>query len=94
MVNAQLQSRCLGISLPNVFEQGDLWKIQGGVRRHSLYVMRELQSCMESTPSQCRKSLAIPQRHGFDPCVRKILWKKAWQPTPVFFFPLLFLIEG
>ena len=20
----------------------------------------------------------------FDPCVKKILWKRAWQPTPVF----------
>jgi len=24
------------------------------------------------------------KRHGFNPWVRKILWKKAWQPTPVF----------
>ena len=24
------------------------------------------------------------RRLGFDPCVRKILWRKAWQPTPVF----------
>ena len=22
-------------------------------------------------------------RHGFDPWVRKILWRRAWQPTPV-----------
>ena len=85
MVNGNSRAGvCLGISLPNVFEQGDFWKIRGGVRRHSLYVMRELQSCMESTPSQCRKSLVIPRRHGFDPCVRKILWRRAWQPTPVF----------
>ena len=26
---------------------------------------------------QCR-------RHGFDPCVKKIPWRKEWQPTPVF----------
>ena len=24
------------------------------------------------------------QRHGFDPWVRKIPWRRAWQPTPVF----------
>ena len=24
------------------------------------------------------------KRHGFDPGVRKIPWKRAWQPTPVF----------
>ena len=29
---------------------------------------------------QCRKC----KRHGFSPWVRKILWKRTWQPTPVF----------
>ena len=29
---------------------------------------------------QCSRS----KRHGFDPWVRKILWRSAWQPTPVF----------
>jgi len=24
-------------------------------------------------------------RHGFHPCVRKILWRRAWQSTAVFF---------
>ena len=24
------------------------------------------------------------RRHGFDSCVRKIPWRRAWQPTPVF----------
>ena len=28
---------------------------------------------------QCRKY----KRHGFDPWVRKIPWRRAWQPTPV-----------
>ena len=23
-------------------------------------------------------------RHGFDPWVRKLSWRRAWQPTPVF----------
>ena len=26
----------------------------------------------------------VGQRHMFDPWVRKILWRRAWQPTPVF----------
>jgi len=30
---------------------------------------------------QCRRH----KRYRFDPWVRKIPWKKAWQPTPVFF---------
>jgi len=29
---------------------------------------------------QCRR----PKRHGFSPGVRKIPWRRAWQPTPVF----------
>jgi len=24
-------------------------------------------------------------RHGFDPWVRKIHWRRKWQPTPAFF---------
>ena len=31
--------------------------------------------------SQCGRC----KRQGFDPCVRTILWRGAWQPTPVFF---------
>ena len=30
---------------------------------------------------QCRRH----KRRRFDPWVRKILWRRAWQPTPVFF---------
>ena len=29
---------------------------------------------------QCRRH----KRHGFDPWLRKILWRRAWQPTPMF----------
>ena len=29
---------------------------------------------------QCRRH----KRHGFDPWVGKVPWRKAWQPTPVF----------
>ena len=29
---------------------------------------------------QCRRC----KRRGFDPWVRKIPWRRAWQPTPVF----------
>ena len=24
------------------------------------------------------------KRRGFKPCIRKILWRREWQPTPVF----------
>ena len=29
---------------------------------------------------QCRRH----KRHGLDPCIKKILWSRKWQPTPVF----------
>ena len=31
---------------------------------------------------QCRKH----RRHGFDPWVRKISWRRKWQAMPIFFF--------
>ena len=31
-------------------------------------------------PCQCRRC----KRHRFDPWIRKIPWKRAWQPSPVF----------
>jgi len=27
---------------------------------------------------------AEDMRHEFGPCIRKIPWRRAWQPTPVF----------
>ena len=38
---------------------------------------------------QCRRD----KRRGFDPWVRKIPWRRAWQPTPVF-LPGEFLGRG
>ena len=32
-----------------------------------------------SSNLQCRRR----RRYGFNPCVRKIPWRRAWQPTPV-----------
>jgi len=29
---------------------------------------------------QCRRC----RRPGFDPCIRKIPWRRKWQPIPVF----------
>ena len=34
----------------------------------------------KSTRLQCRRH----RRRGFDPWVRKIPWRRKWQPTPVF----------
>ena len=43
--------------------------------RHTQGLPRWL-SCKEST-CQCR-------RHGFDPWIGKIPWRRDWQPTPIF----------
>ena len=32
-----------------------------------------------------KKSSCQYKRHRFDPWVRKIPWKRKWQPTPIFF---------
>ena len=34
----------------------------------------------DKRPCQCRRA----KRRGFDPWVGKIPWRRAWQPTPVF----------
>ena len=41
---------------------------------------KELPRCLsdEGSTCQCR-------RCGFDPWVRKVSWRKKWQPTPIFF---------
>ena len=32
----------------------------------------------------CKESICQLRRHGFDPWVGKLPWRRAWQPTPVF----------
>ena len=34
---------------------------------------------MVKNPSACQC-----RRHGFDPCVGKVPWRRKWQPDPVF----------
>ena len=35
---------------------------------------------VKESACQCRRL----KRRGFNPCVEKILWRRKWQPTPVF----------
>ena len=32
-----------------------------------------------------KESTCQSRKHGFNPWIRKILWRRKWQPTPVFF---------
>ena len=41
---------------------------------------RETGASGKEPPSQCK----IGKRHRFNPWVRKIPWRRKWQPTPVF----------
>ena len=45
---------------------------EGGGKKAASLVAQTVKIC-----PQCRKP-------GIDPCVRKIPWKREWQPTPVF----------
>ena len=48
--------------------------------RHPFLGASQLASVVKKSARQCRKH----KRHRFDPWVRKIPWKRAWQSTPVF----------
>ena len=52
-------------------------------RRSQYYFMHGSVHMGFSTDSV--KNLPAMGRPGFDPWVRKILWRKKWPPTPVFF---------
>ena len=45
----------------------------------ALVVKKKNKNKNKKPSCQCRKY----KRHGFDPWVRKIPWRRAWQPTPV-----------
>ena len=41
-------------------------------------------SALSRVPSCSGKESACQRRYGFDPWVGRILWRRKWQPTPVF----------
>ena len=43
-------------------------------------LVKKTKQTNKKTTCQCRRR----KRHGFNPWVKKIPWRKAWQPTPVF----------
>jgi len=40
---------------------------------------------VQSLAANARDIRDVGKRHEFDPWVGKIPWRRAWQPTPVFF---------
>ena len=51
-----------------------------GINIHTLVCIFPGGSSGKEPAYQCRRH----QRHGFDPWVRKICWRRSRQPTPVF----------
>ena len=57
------------------------WRIPGTGKPGGLQSMgSHSQTQLKRLSSSSRRH----KRHGFYPWVRKILWRRAWQPTPVF----------
>ena len=57
----------------------------GCVVRNKVVRILHLSSCIVSKQSELAFQSLGPFPCGFDPLVRKIPWRRAWQPTPVFF---------
>ena len=70
--------------LSNPKDGGPWWAVVSGVTQSQTRLKRlsssSILSNSKETACQCRRH----KRHGFDPQVRKVPQRRAWQPTPVF----------
>ena len=48
-------------------------------------IVYPLQYSWDSLVAQLIKNPLVMRGPGLDPCVERIPWRRAWQPTPVFF---------
>ena len=60
--------------------EGRVWRSLPGRVRSQVPFLGLVCASGKEPACQCRRH----RSHGFDPWVRKILWRRAWQPTPVF----------
>ena len=67
----------------------DRWILYHWLSHHTLLIFLRQRPCITGFPGgisgkeltgQCRRC----KRHGFDTRVRKIPWRRAWKPTPIF----------
>ena len=49
------------------------------IRTHNYYTTILHPLVVKNPPANCRRC----KRNGFDPWIRKIPWRRAWQPTPL-----------
>ena len=50
----------------------------------SIIIIRVFQALPASLVAQMVKNLPVVQETQFDPWIRMMPWRRAWQPTPVF----------
>ena len=64
------------------------WCLNNDICQNSLNCLVKIDECWYTEGLlwwlSGRESTCQWRRHGFNPWVRKILWRKKWQPTPVF----------
>ena len=64
------------------------WCLNNDICQNSLNCLVKIDECWYTEGLlwwlSGRESTCQWRRHGFNPWVRKILWRKKWQPTPAF----------
>ena len=63
-----------------VYSEKNMQKRNSQRRPNNTLVTKHNQGPGKEPTCQCRRQ----NRRGYDPWVRKIPWRRAWQPTPVF----------
>ena len=58
----------------------DIGPVVGSLSHMVVFRSSQLVLVIKNPPANADR----PKRHRFDPCFRKIPWRRAWQPTPRF----------
>ena len=64
-----------------------VWKVEGGHDPSKTVILNQGRFCSSLGLPRChsgKESTCQCRRFGFKPWVRKIPWRRKWQPTPVF----------
>jgi len=75
-------SSILAWRIPWTEEPGRLQSVRSQRIRHDWVTHNQV--IWASQVAQWKESTCQCRRHGFDPWVRKISWRRKWQPIPVF----------
>ena len=68
-----------------IFREEDVIQEEGSQKEKNQYhILRHICEIWDSLVGQMVKNLPTMQKPRFNPWVRKITYRKEWQPTPVF----------